>query len=54
MFNRRNCDRKSSLSGTLTEPLNPRGAYICYSPPNGCTELADIQNRIGEKGKSFT
>ena len=24
MFNGSNCDRKSQLSGTLTEPLNPR------------------------------
>ena len=25
MFNESNCDRKSQLSGILTEPLNPRG-----------------------------
>jgi len=25
MFNGSNCDRKSQLSGILTEPLNPRG-----------------------------
>ena len=24
MFNGSNCDRKSQLSGILTEPLNPR------------------------------
>ena len=24
MFSRTNCDRKSQLSGILTEPLNPR------------------------------
>ena len=25
MFNESNCDRKSQVSGILTEPLNPRG-----------------------------
>ena len=30
MFNGSNCDRKSQLSGILTEPLNPRVYYwIC-------------------------
>ena len=28
MFNGTNCDRKSQLSGILTEPLNPRGLHI--------------------------
>ena len=28
MFNRSYCDRKSQLSGILTEPLNPRGFHI--------------------------
>jgi len=28
MFNRTNRDRKSHLSGILTEPLNPRGSII--------------------------
>ena len=28
MFNGSNCDRKSKLSGLLTEPLNPRGMDI--------------------------
>ena len=27
MFNGSNCDRKSQLSGILTEPLNPRDTY---------------------------
>ena len=27
MFNGSNCDRKSQLSGILTEPLNPRDIY---------------------------
>ena len=27
MFNGSNCDRKSQLSGILTEPLNPRVTY---------------------------
>ena len=27
MFNGSNCDRKSQLSGILTEPLNPRELY---------------------------
>ena len=27
MFNRSNCDRKSQLSGILTEPLNPRDKH---------------------------
>jgi len=29
MFNGSNCDRKSQLSGVLTEPLNPR-VFIYY------------------------
>ena len=29
MFNGSNCDRKSQLSGILTEPLNPRVVYTC-------------------------
>ena len=31
MFNGSNCDRKSQLSGILTEPLNPRvlGSVDC-------------------------
>ena len=28
MFKRTNCDRKSQLSGILTEPLNPRGFSV--------------------------
>ena len=28
MFNRRNCDLKSQLSGILTEPLNPRNTNL--------------------------
>ena len=31
MFNRINCNRKSQLSGILTEPLNPREGYPCES-----------------------
>jgi len=27
MFNGSNCDRKSQLSGILTEPLNPRALH---------------------------
>ena len=39
MFNGSNCDRKSQLSGILTEPLNPRdlqsnynsfGHFLCF------------------------
>ena len=31
MFNGSNCDRKSQLSGILTEPLNPRVVKLnCY------------------------
>ena len=28
MFNRRNCDQKSQLSGILIEPLNPRDIVV--------------------------
>ena len=28
MFNGSNCDRKSQLSGILTEPLNPRDCTL--------------------------
>ena len=28
MFNGSNCDRKSQLSGILTEPLNPRDLHV--------------------------
>ena len=28
MFNGSHCDRKSQLSGILTEPLNPRGSGV--------------------------
>ena len=28
MFNKTNCDRKSQLSGILTEPLNPRDISV--------------------------
>ena len=28
MFNESNCDRKSQVSGILTEPLNPRGLLL--------------------------
>ena len=31
MFNGSNCDRKSQLSGILTEPLNPRAVYLSVS-----------------------
>ena len=30
MFNGSNCDRKSQLSGILTEPLNPRERQANY------------------------
>ena len=30
MSNGSNCDRKSQLSGILTEPLNPRGEEAVY------------------------
>jgi len=30
MYKGSNCDRKSQLSGILTEPLNPRGLYATY------------------------
>ena len=32
MFNGSNCDRKSQLSGILTEPLNPRDIELVASP----------------------
>ena len=28
MFNGSNCDKKSQLSGILTEPLNPRAVNV--------------------------
>ena len=33
MFNMSNCDRKSQLSGILTEPLNPRGLFKLTETP---------------------
>ena len=33
MFNGSNCDRKSQLSGILTEPLNPRESLL-----RGCSD----------------
>ena len=41
MFNGSNCDRKSQLSGTLTEPLNPRGGSIFTLPP--LNHMFDVQ-----------
>ncbi len=42
MFNGSNCDRKSKLSGLLTEPLNPRGVeggQEDYCPPTASPNL---------------
>ena len=43
MFNGSNCDRKSQLSGILTEPLNPRGGgHIFFTFPGGAEQSAPL------------
>ena len=43
MFNGSNCDRKSQLSGILTEPLNPRGRCIKFTVFRLFTKYSTIE-----------
>ena len=50
MFDRSNCDRKSQLSGILTEPLNSREGYLScnqtYKQPNRQTQITTLYIEI--------
>ena len=43
MFNGSNCDRKSQLSGILTEPLNPRDIELVAPSPSAQEVFQAVQ-----------
>ena len=44
MFNGSNCDRKSQLSGTLAEPLNPRELTMVSLKPYNL--INNVKNNV--------
>ena len=53
MFNGSNCDRKSQLSGKLTDPLNSRGMFASWRKGMKLGELlSSKQKSKSESGKN--